>query len=272
MSGYFATAILELLMLSVIAATVGTLIVLCKRSFFAVALSHATFPGGVIAAIIGVNVLIGQAVAALVLATLMAMLSRVKDQGTQVGTGVVLTFGFALGALLTSLQSGSSVPVDALLGGQVFGVGPVDLWVTGAVAAVSVMVLWAARRTLLLSVFDPAAHRAYGFGGLLPEVVTALLISAAMVAAMPAVGAILGVAMVVGPAATASLLARNISHIPPIAFVVGVTAGGLGLWASSAFSIAAGGAIGLAVLALFLLAYGLRALLRSGRGARISAA
>ncbi|MGO1701627.1 MAG: metal ABC transporter permease [Canibacter sp.] len=260
---YLATAAVELVLLSLLSGVVGTWIVLRQRSFFAVALSHATFPGGVIAAMIGVNVLIGQAVAALLLVPLMGLISRAKNQGGQVASGLVLAFGFALGALLSSLQTGMRIPVESLLVGQLFGVNASDLLVTViALVVCLLLVLWN-WRALTFDTFDPAGYRAAGFSVFRTENVIAVIVAVTVVVSMPAVGAILSVAIVVGPAATARLIAPSVGWIAPIAIIVGLAASGLGLWVSTSFGVAAGGAVGLAVAALFLVTLGVQTLRNS---------
>ncbi len=259
---YFDRAIVELALLSVLAGIAGVWILLRRRSLFAAALSHATFPGGVIAAALGANVLLGQAAAAAVLTVVMTLLSRTKHQGTQVASGVVLAFGFALGALLSSLQTAIRVPVDALLVGQVFGVSNSDLVVTAAAVAVTAVIVVMNWRVLMFDTFDPVGYRAVGGSALRAEIVTATLVAIFVVVAMPAVGAILAIALVVGPAATAALLVRNIRWVPPVATLVALLASGLGLFASWQFGVAAGGAIGLAVALLFLVAFMIHKLFR----------
>lgn len=258
---YLVLAALELTLLGVLAGLAGTLIVLRRRSFFAVALSHATFPGGVLFAILGWSVLAGQAVFAIVLVLLMTLLARVPGQGRQVVSGVVLSFGFALGALLASLAptiapagGAAVVGVDALLVGSPLGVSGSDVVTTAAVLLCSLMLLAVFGRRLLFHTFDPAGFRAAGYRAWPMELVSTAVIAAAVVAAMPAVGAILGVAILIGPAAAARLLAPSLAWIPPIAAAIGVAAGGLGLWGSAVFGVAAGGAVGVAVALLFLLA------------------
>jgi ABC-type Mn2+/Zn2+ transport system permease subunit len=83
---------------------------------------------------------------------------------------------------------------------------------------------------------------------------------------MPAVGAILGVAILVGPAATARLIAPRLSWIPPIAAFIGVLSGVAGLWISREFGVAAGGAIGLVVSTIFVIVLLGRALFVGRRG------
>lgn len=259
---YFAMAALEVALLGLLSGVAGTLIVLRRRSFFAVALSHATFPGGVVFALVGWNLLLGQALFAGILVLAMTALSRVPGQGRQVASGVVLSFGFALGTLLTSLNPGLGVPVEALLVGSPLSVGWADIAVTGVVLLVSTGLCLVFARRILFQTFDARGFAAAGFRSWPIELVVVAVIAASVVVAMPAVGAILGVAVLIGPAAAAQLLAPRVQWIPPIAAVLGVAGGLVGLWASRALDIAAGGAVGLAMSALYLLALIVRGVAR----------
>lgn len=259
---YLALASLELVLLGLLAGIAGTLIVFRGRSFFAVALSHATFPGGVIFALAGWNLLIGQALFAAILVLLMGALAKVPKQGGQVASGIVLALGFALGALLTSANPGLGVPVDALLVGSPLGVSDADVAATAAVLVAALAALLVFGRRIVFHTFDPAGFTAAGFRSGPVELVVVGVITASVVVAMPAVGAILGVAILIAPAAAARLLAPTIAWVPPLAALLGVASGLLGLWASREWNIAAGGAIGLAATAIYVLALGVSALLR----------
>lgn len=252
---YFAMAALELTLLGLLAGVVGTLIVLRRRSFFAVALSHATFPGGVVFAVLGYNLLLGQALFAAVLVLIMTALSRVPGQGRQVASGVVLSFGFALGTLLAGLNPSLGVPVEALLVGSPLSVTASDVAATAAVLVATLGIALAAGRRILFHTFDPLGYAAAGFRAWPVELLVSGMIVAGVVVAMPAVGAILGVAILIGPAAAARLVAPSVGWIPPLAAAFGVLSGLVGLWASREFDLAAGGAVGLATAAAFLLAF-----------------
>lgn len=252
---YFALAALELALLGLLGGVVGTLIVLRRRSFFAVALSHATFPGGVVFALAGYNLLIGQALFAALLVLIMALLARVPGQGGQVASGVVLSFGFALGTLLASLNPSLGVPVEALLVGSPLSVTQADVAATVAVLVLAVLVVGVFARRILFDTFDPVGFRAAGFRVWPVELVVTAVIAAGVVVSMPAVGAILGPAVLIAPAAAARLIVPGVLWIPPTAALLGVGGGLAGLWASRAWDIAAGGAVGLAMAALFVVAY-----------------
>lgn len=251
---YFALAAVELALLGVLSGIVGTLIVMRRRSFFAVSLSHATFPGGVLFAVLGWNLILGQALFALLLVGIMTLLARVPGQGRQVASGIVLSFGFALGTLLASLNAGNGVPVEALLVGSPLSVTGADLVRTGAVLAATLLLLAVFGRRILFHTFDPVGFAAAGFRAWPVEALASGIIAAGVVAAMPAVGAILGVALLVGPAAAARILAPRFTWIPGIAAALGVVSGLVGLWISREFGIAAGGSVGLVVAVVFLLA------------------
>lgn len=269
---YIALAALELTLLGLLAGVAGTLIVFRGRSFFAVALSHATFPGGVIFALAGWNLLIGQAIFAALLVLLMGLLARVPGQGGQVSSGIVLSLGFALGALLSSANPGLGVPVDALLVGSPLGVTSSDVAATAAVLLCSLAAVLIFGRRILFHTFDPAGFSAAGFRAAPVEFVVVAVIAASVVVAMPAVGAILGVAILIAPAAAAKLLSPTIAWVPPIAAALGVLSGLGGLWASRAFDIAAGGSIGLAATLVYILALGVSKMLpqrRSGVSATV---
>lgn len=252
---YFALAALEVTVLGLLSGVVGTVIVLRRRSFFAVALSHATFPGGVVFALAGWNLLIGQALFAALLVLIMTLLSRIPGQGRQVASGVVLSFGFALGTLLAGLNPGLGVPVEALLIGSPLSVTLADVAAAVVVLVATLLVMLAMGRRVLWHTFDPAGFAASGFRAWPVELAATGVVAAGVVVAMPAVGAILGVAILIAPAAAARLIAPSVWWIPPIAAAFGVTSGLAGLWVSREVDVAVGGAIGLVTTAVFLAAW-----------------
>lgn len=251
---YFALAALEIALLGLLSGVVGTLIVLRRRSFFAVALSHATFPGGVVFAVLGYNLLLGQALFAVLLVLVMTALSRVPEQGRQVASGVVLALGFALGSLLASLNPGLGVPVDALLVGSPLSVTLFDVGATLTVLLGALAVTALFGRRILFHTFDPVGFAAAGFRAWPVELVAVGVIAAGVIVAMPAVGAILGVAVLIAPAAAARLIVSRVEWLPILAAIFGVASGLAGLWASRLFDLAAGGAIGLATTLVYIVA------------------
>ncbi|MDJ0348678.1 metal ABC transporter permease [Cryobacterium sp. PH29-G1] len=258
--GYFEQALLAALLIGMLSGLVGTLVVLRQRTFFAQALTHATFPGAVGAAILGVSIPLGAAVASVVIVGIMTLIGRVKRQGNQVASGILLTAGFALGVLLQGLNPSLPVKVDSYLVGSILTVTDQDITLVAVVLGLAVLVIALFGRQIMFSTFDVNGFRAAGYREWPIELLTLVLITATVVTAMPAVGAILAIALIAAPAAAARLVSRTTKQMFVIAPVLGAMSGVVGVLLSRSLDVAAGPTIALTAAALFVLALVLRRL------------
>ncbi|TFD64312.1 metal ABC transporter permease [Cryobacterium ruanii] len=263
--GYFEQAVLAALLIGALSGLVGTLVVLRQRTFFAQALTHATFPGAVGAAIVGVSIPLGAAVASVFIVGIMTMIGRVKRQGNQVASGILLTAGFALGVLLQGLNPSLPVKVDSYLVGSILTVTDRDVVLVAIVLSFTVLAIILLGKQIMFSTFDVNGFRAAGYREWPIELLTLALITATVVTAMPAVGAILAIALIAAPAAAARLVSRTTTQMFVIAPVLGALSGLAGVLLSRSLDVAAGPAIALTAATLFLLALLLRRLVGAGR-------
>ncbi len=264
---FFALAMLEVVLAGALAGLIGVLVVLRERAFFTMSLTHATFPGAVAAAMLGGSVPIGAAVAAVALIAVAVGIGRIRSQGPAVASGVMLTAGFALGALLQSLAP-LAIDVESFLVGQVLAVTGADIGLTAAVLAAAGAVWALAGRHLVFSSADESGYRRAGMRPGIPETLSLALIAGTVVSIMPVVGAILGVALIVAPAAAARLLVRDWRWMLVLAPAIGIASGITGLLASRWLDLAPGGAIALVAAVLYGLAWavtGLRPVRAAGR-------
>lgn len=252
--GYFERAMLAATIIGAGAGLVGVLVVLRRRTFFAQALTHATFPGAVAAAALGFSVPLGAAVAAVVIVAAMTAIGRVRRQGPQVAAGILLTGGFALGMLLQSLVPGIPIRAESFLVGSILTVSDGDIVLASVVAAVALAVVMVFGKELAFSTFDAAGYRAAGYREWPIELLVLALIAASVVTSLPAVGAILAIALIAAPAAAARIVAPSFRAMLVVAPLVGAASGVLGVLASRAFAIAAGPAIALTAAGFFALA------------------
>ena len=248
--GFFERALLEAVLAGGVAGLVGTFVVLRRRAFFTTALTHATFPGAVVAAVLGVSVVLGSAVFSLLLVALMTAISRVREQGAQVAAGVVLTFGFALGALLQSANPSLPISVESYLVGSILTVGWGDIALTAAMFAVAAIVIALRGRHLVFSTVDELGYRAAGYRPWVAEATIVALIAGTVVVIMPAIGAILAIALIVGPAVAARQLVSSTNAVLVLAPLLGAASAVIGVIASRELSIAAGGAITVVIAAV----------------------
>ena len=244
------SALVEGVLVGLLSGLVGVFVVLRKRAFFTVALTHATFPGAVLATMLGINLLVGTTVVALALVALMALLARLPGQGPEVASGAVLTSGFALGAVLVTANPSQPFQIESYLTGSILTVSTEDLLAALVVLVVAVLVFALGGAAIVADTFDAQQYRVRGGRGWLVEVGVLALIAATVVVVMPAVGSILAIALIVGPALAAMQLTARIEHLLWAAPVLGVASTTLGIALSVWGGISAGASIVLVAAAL----------------------
>lgn len=254
---YFDRAMIVLTLVGALSGLVGTFVVLRRRVLFAQALTHATFPGAVIAAVAGINIQIGAAAACLVLVGVLALLGRVRGQGAQAASGVMLTAGFALGVLLQALNPNIPINIDSFLFGSVLASSWTDALFAAIALAITVVVLLIAGKQLIFAVFDPRGYRAAGFSETAMDVLLLLLTTLTVIAALPAVGAILAISLIAAPPAAARLLTSKATTMLFVAPALGVASGLLGLTISRVWAVSAGASVALVAAGIFLIALGI---------------
>ena len=239
-SSLMQRALLEALMAGALAGVVGVHVVLRRLSFFTMSLTHATFPGLVIAGMLGISLFTGTAAFGLLVVVLIASLARVRRIDSSTATGVVLAGGFALGVVLISSQPGFSKDLTGFLVGSILTVTTADLVTTAIAGLVILAVLAALHKELVLGAFDRDGLVAMGYPVLVLDLVQLVAIELTVVTTIPAVGTILSVALIVAPAAAARLWTDRVGPSMAIAAGIGAASGALGLVVSNQWSIAAG--------------------------------
>lgn len=269
---YFDRALVVVTLIGALSGLVGTFIVLRRRVLFAQALTHATFPGAVVAALIGINIQVGAIAACVSIIVLLTLIDRLPRRGVQAATGVVLAGGFAGGVLLQALNPTAPIQVDSYLFGSVLATTTTDLWVSAAALAVTIVFLLAAGKQLLFAIFDPAGYRGAGYDPSVMDAILLVLTTLTVVTAMPAVGAILAIALIAGPAAAARLVTTSATGMIIVAPIFGVASGVIGLVVSRLFEVSAGASVALTAALIFVICLAISSLRSSRRKVRPRAA
>lgn len=246
-------AVLEAVLLGAVGGLISVQIVLRRLPFFTLAMTHATFPGVVLAAIVGVDLYAGGGLFGVLIVLGVLALSRRPAQGMTTAIGIVLSAGFALGVVLLSTRDGFTKDLSAYTVGQIITVTGGDLVAVAAVGVAVLALLGGAGRQLTFRAFDPDGYAAAGYRPILIDLALLLVIEAVIVIAVPAVGAILAVAILVAPAAIARLWTHRIAAMTAIAVAAGSGSGLIGVLISTRYDVAAGGAITLVTGVFFTL-------------------
>ncbi len=212
-------------------ALLSCFLVLKGWSLMGDAISHAVFPGVVIAYIVGLPFAIGAFVAGMFCAVATGFLkdnSRIKQDTVM---GIVFSGMFGVGLVLY-VKIQSEVHLDHILFGDMLGVSVRDILETGLIAAVVAGVIAVKWRDFLLHAFDPIQARAVGLRVGLLHYGLLCLISLTIVGALTAVGLILAIAMLIAPGAIAFLLARTFRAMLVVSLAVAVLSSLLGVYLS----------------------------------------
>ncbi|MFM8404003.1 MAG: metal ABC transporter permease [Candidatus Limnocylindrus sp.] len=250
---FFVRALVASALVGVACAVVGSFVVLKGMSFIGDAVSHAAFPGIVIAYMLGLPIIIGGAVAAIGTALGIGTLTRRSGLRADSIIGVLFAGMFALGVALFSSIPNYVGDLFAFLFGDVLGISVSDMIALSVLVIALLLVIRALWKELLFATFDPLGAGAAGLPVRRLDDLLLILIAVTIVISLQAVGIVLVVAMITTPAATAQLLVKRFSQMIGVAALIGVTAAVAGLYLSYALDLASGAAIVLFETTLFLI-------------------
>jgi len=254
---FFVRALLAAALVGTVCAVVGTFVVLRGLAFIGDAISHAAFPGVVVAFLLKGPYLIGAGVAAVATALAIGWVSRRARIRADTAIGVLFAGTFALGVFLFSTIQGYVADLFSFLFGYLLSTTVEDLVglaILGTLVLGTVAVLW---KELLYATFDPLGAAASGLRVDRLESLFLALVALTIVISLQAVGIILVVAMLVTPAATAQLLAVRFGRLVAVAVAVGIGASIVGLYLSYWLDAASGATIVLVETVAFLVALAL---------------
>ena len=268
--GFMQRGLVAAILVGIVCAVMGTFVVLKGLAFIGDAVSHAAFPGLVIAFMLGLPLYLGGAVASVGTALAIGYVSRRGQLRFDTTVGVLFAGTFALGIVLFSTIRNYVADLLGYLLGNVLGIGIGDLVQVAILGIVVLVVVVAIRKELLFATFDPLGAAASGLPVGALEYLLLALLGVTIVVSIQAVGIVMVVAMLVTPAATAQLLVVRFERLMLLAAVFATAAAISGLYLSFYANLASGASIVLVetVVVLAALLFGPRSGLVSARLAR----
>ncbi|MDA8498924.1 iron/manganese ABC transporter permease subunit SitD [Citrobacter sp. Igbk 17] len=195
------------------------------------AMSHAVFPGIVLAWIAGIPLAIGAFVAGLFCAVATGYLddnSRIKRDTLM---GIVFSGMFGAGLVLyVSIQS--EIHLDHILFGDMLGVSLGDIAQTAVIALGIALIIGLKWKDLLLHAFDPHQAKASGLNTTLLHYGLLCMIALTIVATLKSVGIILSISLLIAPGAIAILMTRRFAQALLLATAISVATSFLGVYLS----------------------------------------
>ncbi|MEW6880091.1 anchored repeat-type ABC transporter permease subunit [Trueperella pyogenes] len=247
---FLQRALIVAVLSAIICGAVGVHTVLRGMSFIGDALAHAVFPGIAVAFAMGGSVLLGGALAGVVVTLLIAIFTQNRKIGEDSVIGIFFAAAFALGLVIMARISTYTGSLESILFGSLTGVQPADLVTIAIGTALILGALALSHKKLVLVSLDRAYAQSLGVRAGIMDVVLYLTIAAAVVMSVQIVGNILVLALLIAPAATARLLTDRLLPMMLIAPAIGSVGAFLGIWASWVWDLPTGAAIVL-ILATF---------------------
>ena len=260
-------------LVAIACAIPGTFLVLRKMALISDAISHSILPGLVLGFFIthdlGSPLLIVMAALSGVLTVvLVEFIQKTRLVKEDTAIGLVFPALFSIGVILIAKNANDvHLDTDVVLLGELafatfdrisingFDLGPKSLWIIGTILLISISLLIAFFKELKISTFDVGLATALGFSPIIIHYGLMSVASVTIVGAFDAVGAILVVALMIAPAATAYLLTDNLKKMLVLSIAFGVFSAISGYWFAHWLDASISGSMTTVLGLVFLLVY-----------------
>jgi len=252
--GYMFNAMWVSALVGAICAFLSCYLMLKGWSLIGDALSHSIVPGVAGAYMLGLPFALGAFLAGGLAAGAMLFLNQRSGLKEDAIIGIIFTSFFGLGLFMVSL-SPTSVSIQTITMGNILAITPGDTLQLAIIGFVTLAILLAKWKDLMVTFFDESHARAIGLRPDLLKAVFFTLLAASCVAALQTVGAFLVVAMVVTPGATAYLLTDRFPRLLVTSVAIGAGTSFTGAYLSFFLDGATGGIIVTLQTLIFLFAF-----------------
>jgi len=249
--GFMQRALLEVVLIAIACGPIGALLVLRRLAYAGESIGHALVPGVAVALAVGAAAGWGAVAGALAAALAVAILLRRSPGREDVAVALVFSVALAGGVVLLALTAPPQ-RATAVLFGDLLAVDRADLIGAALVAGGLAILLVGGSRWATAAVFDPAWARTAGLRSGAVDLVLLAAAALALVAALRGLGALLGLTLLLAPAATLRPWVGRVPALLVLSAPVGAAAGIAGLIASYHAGLAAGPAIAVILLGAFL--------------------
>ena len=246
-------------------ALVGTWVVVRGMSFLGDALVHGVIPGIALAVLLDFNTMIGAALAAAVMVGGINLVRRQTTFSEDTSIGLLFVGMLALGVILISRTDSYQGSLTGILFGDALGVTAADIRVLAIVAVIALIATVAFYRPFLALSFNEQKAQLLGFRPKLTHALMLGLMTLTIIASFQTVGTLLVFGLLVGPPATAALLARRLPTIMATAALIGVLCVATGLIVSYHADISGSATMAGMPIALFFVVLGVRAAVDQAR-------
>jgi manganese/iron transport system permease protein len=250
---FMRNAIAVGVMVGILCPVVGSYLIVQRMALLGDVIAHCVLPGLSISFFLGINILLGAFGSGILGALLIAWIRSQTKVKIDAAMAVTFSTFFALGVTLITILK-NKVDLDSFLFGDILGVTFHDIQRTLVITGVILLVVKLFYKELLFYTFDQTGAQASGLPVQMLYVGFMAVITLTIIASMQAVGVILVVSLLIGPALTACLLVKELHQMMIVGSILGAIASISGIYLSYYQNLPSGPAIVLMSSSLFLLA------------------
>ncbi|WP_026474529.1 metal ABC transporter permease [Alkaliflexus imshenetskii] len=240
---FFQNALIASVLISILAAMIGTYIVSRKIVFISGGITHASFGGIGIAYFMGINPFLGAAIFAILTGTSIEWISNKGKVREDSAIAILWSLGMALGIIFVFMTPGYTPNLMSFLFGSILSVGQSDIMIMIILTTITALFFIIYYRPIVYSAFDPEFSKINGLPVAFFRYAMSVLIALAIVISIRAMGIILVLSIFTIPQSTAMLFTHNFRKIIPLSVLWGLTGSLSGLFAAYAVNIPSGAAI-----------------------------
>lgn len=252
---FVVRALIAAVVVGIVCSVLGTYIVLRGMAFFGDAMAHTILPGVVIAFLLGWPLAVGALIMGILTALGIGALTSRGLVKEDTAIGVIFAGFFALGVAMLSATDNYTIDLAHFLFGNLLGVDRTDVWVTIILGIIVLATIFLLYKEFLVISFDPILAKTLRLPDSFLRYLLLILIAITIVVSLQVVGIALMLAMLVTPAAAASLLTRRLPAMMAVSALIGATSGIIGVYASYYVNIASGPAVVLTATAIFVIVF-----------------
>lgn len=268
---FMVRGMIAAVLVGIVCAVLGCFVILRGMAFFGDALAHAVLPGVAVGYLVSGGargeVFWWAMGTSLITAFGIGAISRSTKIKEDTAIGIIFAGMFALGIALISTVRNYTADLTHFLFGDVLGVGQADLIRTAIFACLILILVFLFYKEFVTLSFDPVLAATLRLPVRQLDFLLIALIAMAIVVSLQTVGVALMVAMLVTPAATASLLTHRLPRMMGLSAAIASFSGIVGLYFSYYLNIASGSAIVLTCTAIFVIVWTVQVLVKKLRTA-----
>jgi zinc transport system permease protein len=239
------------ILIAILCAIIGLFIVLRRMALLGDGLAHISFGGIAAGMFFGIYPILSALIFSVLGALGIQKLKKMKVYSDS-AIAIFFSFGLALGIILISLSRGFNADLMSYLFGSILAVSTVDILLILAVGIVVLITIYLFYKELVYITFDESSAKASGLPVEKLDTLLVILTAVIVVLSMRIVGILLVSSLMVIPASTALMFKKSFKQTMIISTIIAIISVIIGLISAYYFNLAAGGAIVMVLIAIFL--------------------